>query len=369
MIKEPKIVYFLKSGRELRIANKSPDEFLYGFNFLRKQNLNVSLVIDSDIGLNKKPEYKIVSIVNMIVYWLIGIPGRSLYYLFLKREIFKKYDITLVTTNSFGLCFALLKKFGLFKPNIFFITMGLISDRTPFLWIFIYRIILKNCMIFTLSHQDAKFLKKKLNTNVDYINFGVDKDFWFNKNKSKSKNYVLTIGNDLNRDYTTLLRAWKNDFPLLKIITNQKINTNKKNVEIIFGDWHSSILSDKEIRQLIIDSLFVILPIKETIQPSGQSVSLQSMSCAKTVLITNFSGLWNRDIMKHNKTCLLAGKPGEVKELEELIRSIIANKTILNEIGVNALVVIENILNSEEMGRQIYDKIKEYMINDNLRKN
>jgi hypothetical protein len=369
MIKEPKIVYFLKSGRETRITNKSPDEFLYGFNFLRKLNLNVSLIIDTDIGINRKSEYKIVSILNMIVYWLIGIPGRSLYYLFLKRKIFTKYDIVIVTTNSFGLCFSFLKKFGFFKPNVFFITMGLINNKTPFLWILIYKIILKNCMLYTLSYHDAKFLEKKLNINVDYINFGVDKDFWFNKNKNKSKNYVLTIGNDLNRDYSTLLSAWKNDFPLLKIVTNQKIKTHKKNIEIIFGDWHASILSDNEIRQLIINSLFVVLPIKETIQPSGQSVSLQSMSCGKTVLITNFSGLWNRDMMQHNKTCLLAGKPGEVKQLEVSIRSIIANETILNKIGINARVVIENVLNSNEMGRQIYDKINHYAINDYLKKN
>ena len=363
MIKEPKIVYFLKSGRETRITNKSPDEFLYGFNFLRKLNLNVSLIIDSDIGINKKSEYKIASILNMIVYWLIGIPGRPLYLLFMKRKIFAKYDIIIVTTNTFGLCLAFLKKLGLLKPKIFFIAMGLINDNTPLSWLIIYRMIFRNCVIVTLSYQDSQFLEKKLKTNIEYINFGVDKDFWFSKNKVVLNDYVLSIGNDLNRDYTTLVKAWKNDFPLLKIITNQKIITDQKNIEIIFGDWHSSILSDREIRQLIINSLFVVLPIKETIQPSGQSVSLQSMSCAKTVVITNFSGLWNRNIMKHNETCLLAGKPGDSKKLEEVIRNLIVDKPKLKKIGINARIVIEDKLNSNEMGKQMYDKIKAHTIN------
>ena len=369
MIKEKKICYFLKSGREKRMDNKYPDEFLYGLGFFKKLDLNVSLIIDSELGLNKNLNNKIESIMNMIVYWLIGIPGRALFYIFLKRKIFVKYDVIIVTTNTFGLCLAFLKKFGLLKPKVFFIAMGLINDSTPFSWVIIYRMILKNCKVVTLSNQDSMLLEKKLKVNVEYVNFGVDKHFWVPQSEIRVKNYVISIGNDLNRDYKTLIEAWKDDFPLLKIITNHKVKTNKKNVEIIFGDWATEIITDKDIRQLIIESLFVVLPIGETIQPSGQSVALQSMSCAKTVLITDFKGLWNRELMIDNETCLLAGKPGEVKKLEEAIRSLIQNKSVLEKIGLKARMIIENDLNSYQMGNQIYNKIEAYILNFTLKNN
>jgi glycosyltransferase involved in cell wall biosynthesis len=368
-MKEKKICYFLKNGRETRLDNKCPDEFLYGFGLFKKLDLNVSLIIDSELGLNINSKYKLLSIINMIIYWLIGIPGKALCSIFLKRKIFIKYDIIIVTTNTYGLCLALLKKCRLLKSKIFFISMGLVDDSTPFPWIIIYRLILKDCKVVTLSYQDSKFLQKKLKIDIEYINFGVDKDFWLPQKKTFVKNYVISIGNDLNRDYKTLIQAWKCDFPLLKIITNHKIKTNKKNIEIIFGDWSSSVLSDKEIRQLIIESLFVVLPISQTIQPSGQSVSLQSMSCAKTVLITDFNGLWNRELMRTNETCLLAGKPGEIKKLEEAIINLIENKTILNKIGNNARKVIENNLNSYQMANQIYNKIEVCIMKHTLKKN
>lgn len=364
MIKETKILYFLKSGREFRVRQESPDEFLYGFNYLKKLKLDVSLLTETDIGITTKSGHKISSLLNMIIYWLFGIPGRSLFNLFLKRKIFDNYDIILVTTNSFGLSLAFLKKLHLFKPNIIYISMGLVNKKTPTLWRFVYKKILKNCLVLTLSEYDAKVLEKTLKIEVDYINFGVDKNFWFNKHKNEPQNYVLTIGNDKNRDYKTLLKAWKNDFPLLKIITNQKIKSNKKNIEIIFGDWYSAVLSDKEIRKLIIDSIFVVLPIKDTVQPSGQSVCLQSMACGKTVLITNFRGLWNKNIMKHNNTCYLTGRPGDEKKLEESVKTIIVQKTLLKEIGLNARAVIENNLNSNKMGKQIYNKINKFITNE-----
>ena len=369
MIKEKKICYFLKSGREKRIGKKYPDEFLYGLRFCKKHGLNVSLILDSELELDGGVNHKIVSIINMVIYWLIGIPGKALFYIFLKRKIFVQYDVIIVTTNAYGLCLAFLKKLGFLKPKIFFIAMGVVNDRTPFLWVIVYKFILKNIKIITLSFEDSYFLEKKIKTKVDYINFGVDKNFWCPQNKTKVKNYVISIGNDLNRDYETLIKAWKNDFPLLKIITNHKIKTNKKNIQIIFGDWASVILTDKQIKKLIIESLFVVLPIKETIQPSGQSVSLQSMSCAKTVLITDFKGLWNRELMRNNKTCMFAGKPGEIKILESSIRKLISNKPMLKKIGLNARTIVEKNLNSYEMGSQIYKKIEAHITNTNLQKN
>jgi len=64
-------------------------------------------------------------------------------------------------------------------------------------------------------------------------------------------------------------------------------------VELLSGDWKESILSDIEIRKLIQKSRLVILPLKKTFQPSGQSVALQTMACGKPVIISKTDGFWD----------------------------------------------------------------------------
>ena len=368
MIKSKKICYFLKSGREKRIIDNHPDEFLYGLNFFRKKKLNVSVIHDNDLNFENSLNSKVYSLLNMIIYWLIGIPGKSLIILFSKRKLFSKYDVIILTTNSFGLSLAFLKKVGLFKPDIFYIAMGVITNKTPIIWIFVYRWILKGCKIVTLSKQDSKFLEKALNYKIDYINFGVDKDFWTPSKNNISKKYVISIGNDFNRDYKTLINVWRDDFPLLKIVTNHKVKTNKNNVEVIYGDWAKQALSDKLIRKLIRESLFVILPILDTVQPSGQSVALQSMSCGKTVLITNFMGLWNRELIQNFENMVLLGKPGEKNKIEAIISNVINKKKLLGVIGENARNIIETKLNSEKMAKEMLKILDNYIIMKSLNK-
>ena len=61
-----------------------------------------------------------------------------------------------------------------------------------------------------------------------------------------------------------------------KRVTNEELNF--ENVEIFNGDWHSKQVPDIKIREFYNSSSLTIIPLKNTIQPSGQSVCLQSMA-------------------------------------------------------------------------------------------
>ena len=127
-------------------------------------------------------------------------------------------------------------------------------------------------------------------------------------------------------------------------------------------------MSDKLIRKLIRESLFVILPILDTVQPSGQSVALQSMSCGKTVLITNFMGLWNRELIQNFENMVLLGKPGEKNKIEAIISNVINKKKLLGVIGENARNIIETKLNSEKMAKEMLKILDNYIIMKSLNK-
>ena len=78
--------------------------------------------------------------------------------------------------------------------------------------------------LLTISKTENKYLKSYLNyLDIKYIPFGVDASFWIPQKKIISEKYALAIGNDLARDWSTLVRAWHKDFPMLKIVTSLQL--------------------------------------------------------------------------------------------------------------------------------------------------
>ena len=62
---------------------------------------------------------------------------------------------------------------------------------------------------------------------------------------------------------------------------------------MINGSWNDETISDAEIREIYEKSRLTIVPLKNSIQPSGQSVTLQSLSVGTPVIITKTDGFWD----------------------------------------------------------------------------
>ena len=63
------------------------------------------------------------------------------------------------------------------------------------------------------------------------------------------------------------------------------MNIDLQNVKVIPGYWGNESLTDSELKDIYLNSILSIIPLKST-QPSGQSVALQCMSLGIPVLIT-----------------------------------------------------------------------------------
>ena len=70
------------------------------------------------------------------------------------------------------------------------------------------------------------------------------------------------------------------------------------------GMWWNNKLSDDAIK-ICTKAYLTIIPLNNTLQPSGQSVALQSMSVGTPVLITKTIGFWDKTNMKMIKTFFL----------------------------------------------------------------
>lgn len=343
-------VYLCKGGRTARLENRGPTEFLYGMAELNKSGHGISLIDEAELGLDKLPRRNLWALVNGVGYRLIGIPVWVLVQLVRRGNLDKlnQFQTILVTTNSFGICLGLLQRLGLIRAKIVLIAMGLIEQTTPRRITFIYQSLLKHISVCALSRPEATTLAHILRKEVSFIPFGVDTEFW-HPQENKPADYVFSIGNDRHRDYGTLVAAWKPSYPKLIIVTKLGLPAHRENVEVIKGDWHQQILDDAHIRSLMRSARFVILPIKKTIQPSGQSACLQAMACGKAVLITDFPGLWNRDLLISEKTCLIGGKSGSISGMQTAIEQLLADQDLVDRIGNNARGMVVNNLSSLHM--------------------
>ena len=347
---KPVTAYLSKGGRGSRLENRGPTEFLYGIAELNQSGQGIRLIDEAELGLDKLPHRNLWALANIVGYRLTGIPVWMLVQLLRRsnRNALNQFQTILVTTNSFGICLGLLNRLGLLRAHIVFIAMGLVEQATARRIAITYRSLLKRITVCALSRPEANLLARVLRQEVSFIPFGVDTEFW-QPQVGKSGDYVLSIGNDRHRDYVTLVSAWKPSYPKLVIVTKLDVPAHGANVQVIKGDWHLQIIDDAGVRSLMQSARFVILPIKNTIQPSGQSACLQAMACGKAVLLTDFVGLWNRELLISEQTCLLGGAAGSVAGMQTAIEQLLADQDLVDRIGKNARAMIVNNLRSWHM--------------------
>ena len=324
-----KIAFIFKEGRVLRLKQKSkfPTEFFYGYIELKRKFNNLDLLEDKDIGMSPPLSF-ISKIINRLFFFFPYFPFGLIIPLLKAKNLrtINKYDTLIVTTNSLGLILGLGKVLQVVKPKIVFIAMGLINYDMRKWQINFLKFITKKLYLATISKYEQNFLEKRFNKSIHYLPFGIDVDFWkpSKKNKTNEK-FILSIGNDSHRDWETLIKAWSSKFPNLKIITNHKITTKKKNIKILNSNWNTKKISDQEILKFYNLCDFVIIPLKNTIQPSGQSVCLQAMACNKIVVISKIDGIWDKNNLIENEHIVYV-KPMNENLLREKIKEILFNK-------------------------------------------
>ena len=351
-----KINFIYSKGRKERLNSKEeiPSEFFYGFMELKKYFKELKIFEERELGMQMHTNL-LGKLFRKLSFLSNGIPLEMLYG-FLINKGFKKFkddEILVATTNGIGLTLSIAKNLGLIKSPIVFISMGLLSKKVNIFKKILYRLILKNVFIVFISISEEQYFKKLIpDLDVSYIPFGIDNSFWFEEPNTSHEEYVLGIGNDLARDWDTLINAWEVTFPKLKIITSKRLSTTKKNIEIIKGNWRENLLTDKQIRKLYGSACFTIIPLKETIQPSGQSACLQAMACKKTVIMSDIIGKWDSSMLIHKKNIYLV-KPTSISSLNEAIKDLIKNKRLNKIIAKNGKVMVDNFYHKEIMAQNL----------------
>jgi glycosyltransferase involved in cell wall biosynthesis len=179
-----------------------------------------------------------------------------------------------------------------------------------------------------------------LDRRVHVLGFGVDTGFWTPGEESRSRE-VLAIGNDGRRDWATLVEAAAAISAPVRILTARTPPARLPgNVTWEEADWHRRVLSDADVRAAYRSAAVVVVPLLDSIQPSGQSVALQGMACGAPVVLTRTRGLW---------------APEELRDGVNVVTVGVADPAALAE-------AVEGLLSSPERAAAIGAAGREYVL-------
>jgi glycosyltransferase involved in cell wall biosynthesis len=353
-IPSSQIAYLFKDGRRARlgevIGGLSPQDFYYGFLQLRNRGFDVTLIEESDLDLaiGDTVSDKVLASLSTA---LLGLHGLVIYRLCKgrSRNLLNGFDTVIATTNLQTICLGVARRLGFVRCRVIGIGMGIMPKGHGGLRGWLVRWALCGLDLMLLSQGEQRRFKKAGGhlARTPWLPFGIDVEFWRPDESTAGRGgdaYVLSIGNDINRDYATLTAAWRPEFPNLKIMTRLPVKTTAQNIEVMHSDWFAQVFTDGELRKLIRNALFVIVPVRQTIQPSGQSACLQAMACGKAVVLSDIDGLWDRDNMIDQHNCILV-PPGSVDALSESVAVLLADPARLAALGAAARRSVEGHFN------------------------
>jgi len=343
-----KIAYIYPKGRLDRVEQLAegsiPSDFFYGSHELKQKGHEVDLFeFDGEYCRNR-----FVRFIGQKLYALCLLPARArgelLENVRARLPELRKYDVIVAIQSSTALALAIWSALGLIKVPIVAIHCGFQERAHTRFQKRITSFLLRRIWSQVFGEGEIGELKRLFAVPEERLmvnQYGVDLSFWTPGKVNDSDRYVFALGNDVLRDYETLVRAaLKIDCKVL-IVTRKNIEEKlPPNVELVQGSWHGKDIDDSRLREMYRQSLCVIVPLLPGYKPSGQSVTLQAMACGKPVVLSRTAGLWNKEGLKDGENVILI-EPCDKNALSNAVNTVISDSDIRNKLGAKGRAYVE----------------------------
>ena len=340
-----RVTYFYAGNRKSKIYNSTEEakELYYSYHSFLEDGYKMDIVEFEEYETLLS---KILYIYDRILNKFFSIPSYShKVCTYRNYQKIKKSDVVFLINEGVG--FSVL-------PMLFFInkshktqvnlfSMGLFSKKTKKGFKILNKLYVKllvSCVNNVLFLGKGEFERAteqiRSKGRFNFIGFSVDINFWKPSSSiKKNPKQILFVGNDSNKNPLMVLRICEllptfNFICIskLKILKTKKLN----NLTVIDGEWNNSVISDQKLKEYYESSFITINPLHNSFQPSGQSVSLQSMSMGTPTIISKTKGFWDYDNFVDNENIFFVDSNNPDLWVEKILH-LSLNPEIINEVS------------------------------------
>jgi glycosyltransferase involved in cell wall biosynthesis len=329
---EMKVAFVYAGGRHLR-GTDGPSDFFYGARELSSRH---GWSVDC-LEVNADPADLLTGLIAGRLLGKLVPPRTSADWIARTRRLLPKlegYDVVVATATEISFGLAIWKSLGLLRKPLIGIFLGAVSfpigsELRRYLASSLFNRL--NGILF--ADAEKAEIQNRFGIPDEHLTvcwFGADEKFWVPPREGKNRSGILSVGNDGRRDYETLIKASR----LMKehkftILTRFNPPDDLPcNVRWRCMNGPENHLPINELLPLYQSSQCVLLPLKESLQPSGQSVAMQAMMCGAPVVITKTSGWWGSNVIRDGKEVALV-ESGGAEELAKAIQSSISPVSML----------------------------------------
>jgi glycosyltransferase involved in cell wall biosynthesis len=265
-------------------------------------------------------------------------PARALSVMLRERSA----DVVISVFETGALAFTLLRRLLLFRPPVLLWDVGA-GDAWALRQRAVGFVLPRVDGLLALSRHQKDYVEGhyRMRAPVDLIGYYVDETF-FHPDHAGDGGYVLSIGEDVARDYATLVAACAGQPGDVVLKTRQKpaiAEADAGRIRLL-----ADRLSFGELRDLYARASMIVLPLRESINPSGITSLFEAMAMGKPVIASDVGIM--REYVTHGETGLLV-PPGDAAALRAAISHLAAHPEEGRRLGQAGRAMLERTLSME----------------------
>jgi glycosyltransferase involved in cell wall biosynthesis len=178
------------------------------------------------------------------------------------------------------------------------------------------------------------------------VHFGVDHEY-FSPTGANDDGYVLAVGRDAGRDWSTFLEAIGPLPARVKIACRQGALAGYRipaNVEVL--GW----VDRQTYRHLLDRAAVVVVASKPLDYPTGQSVTLEAMAMGRACVVTRTAAM--SEYVVDGETAVLV-RPGDAGELRVAVSRLLEDSALRHDLGRRARQSVESCFTARAMWARI----------------
>jgi glycosyltransferase involved in cell wall biosynthesis len=207
--------------------------------------------------------------------------------------------------------------------------------------------------ITVFSENQVPIIANALGTpqeKLHVITFGVETEFY--SPQGEEQDYVAVIGNDVGRDWPTLLAAAAlTPNVQYRVASTRRISETPVPTNVnLLGE-----LNHNEYRELMRHASTIVVPNYPLAYPTGQSVLLEGFACGRPAITARTPAMAAYAIAE----ACLSYEPGDAESLAEAVRELMNEPARRHEMGGAARKAAEELFDSRRMWSDMGDLLSE----------